>query len=891
MTWHRRLLDNLRPGRRRSEIEREIEFHLAELTDDLVAAGMGRREARQEARRRFGNPRWEAEVTDEGDLITWIESVMADLRYGLRSLSRSPGFSAVAILSLGLGIGANVAIFSLYNALVLRTLPVDRPEELMQVVFGDGRTSFTYPLWSEFRDQQDLFDGVLAFGAETFNLADGGEARDVSGYLVSGGFFHTLGVRPHLGRLLTESDDYRGCPPVAVVSEGFWQRELGGTTEAIGGTLVLNGAPFELAGVTQSTFTGVDVGRSTEVYVPICAEPILSPGSATLDSRSTWFLRVIGRQTRGLPADQVNARMRALSARVFGNTVPQDWSTEGQNRYRAYEFEAWSAENGVSGWRRQYQSPLLVLLAMVGVVLLIACANVANLMLARSARRRHEVAIRRAIGSGRGRLIRLLVTESLLLSLISAVVAVVFANWGSSFLVGMLADRSRLWLDLSIDLRVFSFTFGIATVTALLFGLVPAWQAAGATPASAMRGAGRGIVDRREGVSGGKLLVVGQLSLSLTLVVGAGLLIGSMKRLNTLDPGFDRENVLLVSVNKDNVGYSVGESRAVDRDLLERMRTMPGVLSASASRITPIGGSSWNNRVEVDGFEPVDQEDAMVWFNSTSDGYFSTLEIPFRAGRDFSSLDGPGSTEVAIISETMARRFFPGIDPLGQIFRVRPSGNVARAYQVIGVVADTKYESIGEEMLATAYLPLSQEGEPWGVMRFQIRTEATPASHIPQVRDLIADVHPRISIRFSTLAEEVSASLTRPRILAVLSGFFGAVALLLAMIGLYGTLSYRVTNRRKEIGLRMALGAARGRVLGAMLGEVGRLLAIGMALGVMFSIVCTRLLTAFLFGVTATDPVTLVLSAAVLSFVSLAAGAMPAFNAARLDPMVTLREE
>jgi len=891
MTWHRRLLDNLRPGRRRSEIEREIEFHLAELTDDLVAAGMGRREARQEARRRFGNPKWEPEVTNEGDLITWIESVIADVRYGFRSLSRSPGFSAVAILSLGLGIGANAAIFSLYNSLALRTLPVDRPEELMQVAFGNGRTSFTFPLWSEFRDEQDLFDGVLAFGSETFNLADGGEARDVSGYLVSGGFFQALGVRPHLGRLLTDSDDYRGCPPVAVVSEGFWQRELGGATEAIGGTLVLNGAPFELAGVAQSTFTGIDVGRSTEVYVPICAEPILFPGSATLDSRSTWFLRVIGRETRGLPPDQVNSRMRVLSARVFGNTVPQDWGTEGQNRYRAYEFEAWSAENGVSGWRRQYQSPLLVLLAMVGVVLLIACANVANLMLARSARRRHEVAIRRAIGSGRGRLIRLLVTESLLLSLISAVVAVLFANWGSSFLVGMLADRSRLWLDLSIDLRVFSFTLGIATVTGLLFGLVPAWQTAGVTPASAMRGAGRGITDRGGGGSGGKLLVVAQLSLSLTLVVGAGLLIGSMKRLNTLDPGFDRENVLLVSVNKANVGYSVGESGAVDRDLLERMRAMPGVLSASASRITPIGGSVWNNRVEVDGFEPVDQEDAMVWFNAASDGYFSTLEIPFRAGRDFSSLDGPGSTEVAIISETMARRFFPGIDPLGQIFRVRPSGDEVRAYQVIGVVADVKYESIGEETLATAYLPLSQEREPWDVMRFQIRTEATPASHIPQVRDLIADVHPRICIRFSTLADEVSASLTRPRILAVLSGFFGAVALLLAMIGLYGTLSYRVTNRRKEIGLRMALGAARGRVLGAMLGEVGRLLAMGMALGALFAMACTRLLSAFLFGVTATDPVTLVLSAVVLSFVSLAAGALPAFNAARLDPMVTLREE
>jgi putative ABC transport system permease protein len=893
MTWYRRLLEVLRPGRRAAEIEREIEFHLAELTDDLVAAGMTRSEARREARRRFGNPEWGMEVTHHASPFAWFESVLTDLRYALRALRRSPGFSAVAILSLGLGIGANTAIFSIYNALILRTLPVEHPEELLQITFGDGRIYFTNPLWEELRDQQDIFDGILAFGGQTINLADGGEVRNVPGSWVSGGFFHTLGVRPFLGRLLTENDDYRGCPPVAVVSHGFWQRELGGAMDVVGGTLMLNGMPFEALGVVQPTFTGVDVGRATDIYLPICAEPILSPGSTTLDARSTWFLQVIGRPAQGLSETQAGARLSAMSSSVFGATVPELWDTEGQNRYRAYSFGVRSARSGVSRWRGQYQSPLLVLLAIVGVVLLIACANVANLMLARGTTRQHEISVRRAIGSGRGRLIRLLVIESLVLSLISAAVAVVFARWGSSFLVGLLSPGDSLWLDLAIDFRVLEFTLGVATLTGVLFGLAPAWRASGVAPQSALRTAGRGVVDRRGRMSGGRTLVVGQLALSFSLVVGAGLLIGSLQRLVTLDPGFDRDHVLLVSVTKTNTGYSPEESRAVDRDLIERMRALPGVVSASAARVTPIGGSTWNDYVEADGFEPLDRTDALVWFNSTSEGFFSTLQIPFRAGRDFSSLDGPGSVPVAIINETMAGRFFPGSDPLGQTFRLEPSSGDPQTYQVIGVVADTKYETIDEEMHPIAYLPLSQEADatPWNGTRFQIRTDVAPASYIPQVKALIADVHPRISIRFTTLADEVSASLTQPRILAVLSGFFGAVALLLAMIGLYGTLSYRVVSRRNEIGLRMALGGTQGRVLGMVMSEVGKLVGIGIGLGMVCALGCARLLSAFLFGVSATDPRSLVLPVVLLSLVSAVAGALPALRAARLDPMVALREE
>jgi predicted permease len=440
-------------------------------------------------------------------------------------------------------------------------------------------------------------------------------------------------------------------------------------------------------------------------------------------------------------------------------------------------------------------------------------------------------------------------------------------------------------------MRVLGFTLLVATCTGILFGLAPAWRTTGVAPQAALRTAGREIADRRGRFAAGKLLVIGQLAMSLILVVGAGLLIGTLTRLQTVNTGFNRDGVLLVSADKRNADYSPEESRVVYQELLERMRALPGVRSASASRITPIGNSSWNMYVEVDGYEPADERETLVWMNSVSDAYFTTLETPFRAGRDFDSRDASGSVQVAMINETMARKFFAEPQPLGRHFRVTRPGEETETYEVVGVVADTRYDAIDEETLSIAYFPLGQEREPWGVLRLQLRTDGPPTALISAVTNLIADVHPRISVRFTTLADDVAASLTRPRLLALLSGFFGAVALLLAMIGLYGTLSYRVASRRNEIGLRLALGAARTRVLGMVLGEVGRLTAVGITIGIVAALVSARILASFLYGVTATDPATLVLSALILAVVAMAAGALPALHAARLDPMKTLREE
>ena len=403
-----------------------------------------------------------------------------------------------------------------------------------------------------------------------------------------------------------------------------------------------------------------------------------------------------------------------------------------------------------------------------------------------------------------------------------AVIAVVFARWASDFLVGMLSTGGDLWLDLSMDIRVLGFTVAVATLTGVLFGLAPAWRATGVAPQAALRTAGRVVADHSGPFAAGNVLVIGQLALSLTLVVCAGLLVGTLNRLHTLDPGFNRDGVLLISLDKRNAEYSPDESRAVNRELLERFRAIPGVRSASASDLTPIGGSTWNQYVEVDGYEPADRGETLVWFNAVSDDYFATLETPIRAGRDFDSHDALGSNPVAVINETMARRFFSEPQPLGRHFRVPSPGEDAETYEVIGVVADTKYEHIDEETLSIAYFPLNQEESAWNVLQLQIRTHGPPTSLIEPATNLIAEVHPRLSLRFSTLADEVAESLTRPRILAVLSGFFGAVALLLAMVGLYGTLAYHVTSRRKELGVRLALGAARSHLFGRVLGEVGR---------------------------------------------------------------------
>jgi putative ABC transport system permease protein len=678
---------------------------------------------------------------------------------------------------------------------------------------------------------------------------------------------------------------------VAVLSDGLWRRDYGGEPSAIGRSISLDGHPFQIVGVADPRFTGVDVGERVQVFAPICAEEILEPGHAVLDMRSRWFLRIIGRPLAGLSAGQAGARLASIAAPVFATTVPQNWDPQDQQDYQKNTLAVRPAPNGLSYLREQYRGALLILMAVVGVVLLIACGNVANLLLARAAGRQHEMAVRRAIGSGRGRLIRQLVTESLLLSGLGAALGVGFAKWASRLVVGLLASSGdAVFLDLSLDWRVLGFTVAVATVTGLVFGLAPAWRATRIAPQAAMRAAGRNVADGRARFAAGKGLVIGQLALSLALVMAAGLLIGSLVRLLWIDPGFRREGVLLVRANLSNA-YQQDVIRSTEHDLLRRLRSLPGVRTASSSMVTPIGHSRWNSIVHVDGYTPPKRDDALVYMNTVSDGYFATLGTTFLAGRDFDARDVQGSAPVAIIDETMARRFFNDPRPLGKQFSVDQPGGQSPSYQVVGVVQDAKYTRLNETPQALAYYPHSQ-GEVWGGgINYELRTDGSPAALVPAVKALLAQANPAIALDFQTLSEQVSQSLARPRLLAVLSGFFGGMALLLAMIGLYGTVSYSVASRRSEIGVRLALGAAPARVLKMVLGEIGWLVGPGLVLGLVAALAGARVLGTFLFGVTASDPPTLTISAVALSAAAFAAGAIPAWRAARLDPVATLREE
>jgi predicted permease len=887
MGWYRRFINVLHPDRLSGDIRREMEFHMAERADELIARGMSERDARREARRRFGNPSMQHERTRDTDILTWLESLGADVRYALRALRASPGFAIVAILSLGLGIGANTAIFSLINAVVLRTLPVERPEELMQVTMGgkEQGTVFTNPLWEAILERQDVFSGVFAYSGTEFNLTAGGEIRRASGTWVSGDYFSTLGVRPALGRLLVRADDARGCPPVAVLGYGFWQSEYGGSRGVIGKTIPLDRTPHTIVGVADPSFFGVNVGESAQVYVPLC----LRPG---LESRTNWYLRVVGRRKPGVAPQQVATRLAAIAPTVYEATVPPRWGVAEKSEYLKNGLAVVAAANGLSPVRRQYQRALMVLMAVVVLVLFVACANVANLLLARAAARGREMAIRLAIGAARRRLVRQLLTESVLLAGLGAIAGILFARWGTSLLIGLLSrGQLPVSLDVGLDGPVLTFTLGVAILTGVLFGLAPAWRATRIDPQAALKANGRGVAEGHSRFTIGKTLVVGQIALSLVLVIGAGLLLGTFRKLVTLDPGFRRDGVLIVSVNLKNAGYESNGYGVVHRDLLGRFRALPGVQAAAASSITPISGSSWNDYIRVDGFTPKNADDALAYFNQVTDGFFAAMRTPLLAGRDFDARDRLGAAPVVIVNEALAKRFFHGTSPLGKYYRLVEHDSLGVPIQIVGVVKDAKYEDLREEALPTAYLPLSQDSVQSAYANFLLRTAGAPSSLGPGVKAMVADVNRSIALELTPLSAQVDRSLSRERLLATLSGFFGALALLLATIGLYGTLSYSVARRRNEIGVRIALGAGQERVLRLVLGEVVRLVLVGVALGTVAALFSTRVMTSFLFGMSASDPATVIGATTIMTVVGLAAGALPAWRAARVDPISALRDE
>jgi predicted permease len=776
---------------------------------------------------------------------------------------------------------------------------VRHPEELLQVMMGNqSYIGYTNPTWEHLRDSQDVFSGIFAYGRWGFNLASGGEARPVSGVYASGQYFDTLGVHAVLGRTLAPADDKRGCAGSAVLSYGFWQSEYGGRADVLGKAISIDRHPIEIVGVTEPGFNGTEVGASFDVMVPLCAVTLIGSGYPRMLDTNFYpvgWLQVIGRLKGGITASQATARLKMLAPQIYKATFEErglaredgrQLGPEDRHRYLSRTFDTYPAANGISWLRREYRQALMVLMTIVGLVLLIACANVANLLLARGAARQREIAIRMAVGGGRGRLIRQLLTESLLLSGIGAMLGFVFAEWGARLLVRFLDAR----LDLTLDVRVLAFTASAAVLTGLLFGIAPAWRGTSVDPQSAMKANARGAIEGTK-LGLGKLLVMAQVALSLLLVVGAGLMVSTFWKLISLNAGFERDHILLASVNLRNGHYPRERWSAVYQQMLDRLRAIPGIRSASVSSITPVCHCRWAGELVIEGYAPKSRDDAMASFNNVSDRYFETLGSSIVGGRDFNIHDTLASPKVAIISKSLAQKYFGAANPLGRHFRIRDGNITGGPIEIVGIVTDAKYGSLREEPSPFVFIPWSQGGAPGPLTSFELRATGVPTALVSTVTSAIGDVNRDVSIEFKTLAAKVDDSISRERLLAILSGFFGALALLLATIGLYGVMSYNVARRRNEIGIRMALGADQSCVLRMVLGEAAILIGGGLVIGLVAALATTRFVASFLYGVKSNDPWTLSLACGVLALVAAVAGFLPARRASRLDPMAALREE
>jgi putative ABC transport system permease protein len=830
-----------------------------------------------------------------------METFWQDLRYGARLLRLNPGFTAVAILSLALGIGANTAIFQLLDAVRLRTLPVKNPQELATVRIADrkwssgrheGRYSqLTNPMWEQIRDRQQGFSSIFAWSADDLNLALGGEVRRAQGIYVSGDFFKVLEVQPLLGRLLTPDDDRRGCgSPGAVISYAFWQREFAAQPSAIGSKLTLEGHPFPVIGITPPGFYGVEMGRSYDVAIPICSEPVLRGEDAMLDMRHGYWLAAMGRLKPRWSIEKASAQLNSISVPALEATVPSVYKPDAVKKYMDYRFAAFPAYNGFSTLRSRYENPLWTLLVIAALVLLIACANLANLMLARASTREREVGVRIALGASRIRLLRQMFVESLLLSMIGAVLGAGLAQLLSRFLVAFLSTQgSPLFMELAPDWRVLAFTAGLAVLTCLLFGLTPALRSTQVAPASVLKAAGRGATAGRERFGLRRVLVVSQVAMSLVLLVGALLFVRTLRNLLTVDPGFRQDGMIVANLNLTRLNLSSDRRQPLKHDLLERLRALPGIDNAANAAIVPISGNSWNDNIIV---EDPEQHKGVPWFNRVSPGYFKTLHTPFLAGRDFDDHDSATAPRVAIVNESYVQKILNGANPIGMRFRVDTfTGPPKPPYQIVGLVKDTKYRDLREEPIALVYVASAQDDRMGKFAQLLIHSSLPPSAVLPSIRDAILQFGPEITIDFQTMETQIRESLLRERLMATLSGFFGFLAVLLATIGLYGVISYTVSRRTNEIGIRVALGAQRSDVIGMIMREAGILLVLGVIAGGALALVGARTATSLLYGLKPHDPLTLALAVLALAAVAAVASFLPAHRAARLDPVTALREE
>jgi len=840
----------------------------------------------------------------KNNTLSAVEDAVHDLSIAIRGLRTTPIVTFVVILSLALGIGANTAIFSLINSLLLRALPVERPDRLVLLLSNSLNKSspWSNPVWEQIRDHHaEPFKAAFAFSRRTtrFNFAQGGQTDFVEGIYASGGYFDGLGVTPMRGRFFTPGDDRRGGGPdgpVAVISYALWQRRYGGAADVIGRTQTIDRVPFTIVGVTPPEFFGTDVGSRSDVILPIGTEPLMRGPDSQLDRAGTSGLSIMARLKDGQTIASAEQALRGIQPQLRDATMPPNLRADARTRYLAATFGVEAAGTGTSAMRARYRQPVLILMAIAVLVLVIACANVANLLLARAAARRHEFSVRLALGASRWRLARQQLAESLVLAVCGSVGGLAITYWASGALVRQLSTHANtVFLDTRFDWRVLAFTASVALAAALLFGVVPALRASRSEPMDAIREHGRGTA-RERGLGLGGALVAGQVALSLVLVFAAGLLIRTFTTLATLSVGFDRDPVLLVRLDPPPGDAQASQRVALYERVADAVRAVPGVAHAAISEVTPVSGMITDVYVEVENGPPLAPPQNISYRNVITPDWFATYGTRLVAGRDFDDRDRLGSLPVAIVNETFVRRFLQDGDPLGRRIR-NPSSTPSETrpwMDVVGIVADATYLSLRDAVPPTMYIPLAQRPQGSGFFPFatlSVRAATGSAGALTRsVGDAIARVDANTAVTFTPLKQQVDAALVQERIVAVLSGWFGLLALMLSMLGLYGITTYAVSRRRKEIGIRIAVGAAPARVVRLVLARVTVLVAIGGAIGAGASVWVSRFIATLLYGVDARDPATLTSSAVILAAVGALAGWIPAHRASRLDPAQILRE-
>ena len=886
MTLLHRLASMARWVLRREQAEEELDAELEAFIDlsaaERIRDGVPPADARRLAALELGGLEQAKERVRTGRHGALLDEVGRDVRYACRMFAAHPGFTLVIVLTLALGIGANTAIFGLIDALMLRWLPVRDPQELVLVKLGErgaanaGET-FSYAIARALAEQDEIFSGVTGFSSLPFEVGAPGAMARISGATVTGGYYETLGLNASLGRLITRHDDELGAPLVAVISDGYWERQYARSPTVVGQPVILNGVLFTIVGVSPRGFVGANVGMSAEVTITIAALPQVNPDAAPLLAPGNFWLRVLARPQPGVSVPGAAAHLNAVWPRLAETVIAPHWPA---SRRQAMADSVFQLSPGGTGWtflREMYVRPLFVLMAMVALVLLIACANVASLLLARASVRRREIAVRLAIGAGRGRIVRQLLIENALLSMAGAACGIGLAWLSGRLLVDMISGGSvPIVFDLTPNWHVLAFTTVVAIATAIVFGVAPALQATAAGPSPALRD------DARMSGSRSRLLptlVSAQVALSFMLLVGAVLFVRTLRNLQSFDPGFKGDGVLLVNLE--------ARRTAVPRDIAAEMQRVPGVQSASVSTHTPLSGSIWSEPAVPAG-QPIPERDT-AYFVGAGPRFFETMQIRLVAGREFTDRDVADSPGVAVVNERFAQRYFAGQNPVGRHLAARVRGE-NRDLEIVGLARNTSAAGLRRSPPATVYVAYAQLTRDFPTT-IEIRAAGSLGLVATAVRDALRSRLPAAPIEVQPLSAQVGATMVRERLMAALAAAFGLLALALACIGLYGLLAYTVARRTKEIGIRMALGARRLRVVALVLNGAARLVGIGIVLGVPAAWAASRWVESMLFGLKPGDPMTLAGAAVLLVAVAQVAACLPAWRASRVDPLAALRHE